>query len=88
MSLLQEQAVQMIHGLSDDNVRFLIEIIQRLMIRESRMVVEQQADGQSGIQAFERLNAAREEIRKALPEDFDPDRELEEARAERYESID
>ena len=46
MSLLQEQAVQMIHGLSDDNVRFLIEIIQRLMIQESRMVVEQQADGQ------------------------------------------
>ncbi len=88
MSLLQEQAVQMIHGLSDDNVRFLIEIIQRLMIQESRMVVEQQADGQSGIQAFERLNAAREEIRKALPEDFDPDRELEEALAERYESID
>ena len=88
MSLLQEQAVQMIHALSDDNVRFLIEIIQRLMIQESRMVVEQQADGQSGIQAFERLNAAREEIRKALPEDFDPDRELEEARAERYESID
>ena len=88
MSLLQEQTVQMIHGLSDDNVRFLIEIIQRLMIQESRMVVEQQADGQSGIQAFERLNAAREEIRKALPEDFDPDRELEEARAERYESID
>ena len=88
MSLLQEQAVQMIHGLSDDHVRFLIEIIQRLMIQESRMVVEQQADGQSGIQAFERLNAAREEIRKALPEDFDPDRELEEARAERYESID
>ncbi len=88
MSLLQEQAVQMIHGLSDDNVRFLIEIIQRLMIQESHMVVEQQADGQSGIQAFERLNAAREEIRKALPEDFDPDRELEEARAERYESID
>ena len=88
MSLLQEQAVQMIHGLSDDNVRFLIEIIQRLMIQESRMVVEQQADGQSGIQAFERLNAAREEIRKALPEDFDPDRELVEARAERYESID
>ena len=88
MSLMQEQAVHMIHGLSDDNVRFLIEIIQRLMIQESRMVVEQQADGQSGIQAFERLNAAREEIRKALPEDFDPDRELEEARAERYESID
>lgn len=31
MSVLQEQAVQMISGLSDDNVRFLIEIIHRLM---------------------------------------------------------
>lgn len=35
MSALQEQAVQMIHDLSDDNVSFLIEIIQRLMSKSS-----------------------------------------------------
>lgn len=40
------------------------------------------------IQAFQRLNAARGEIWKYLPADFDPDRELKEARSERYDSID
>lgn len=35
MSVLQEQAVQMIRGLSDDNVSFLIEVIQRLMPQKS-----------------------------------------------------
>ena len=39
------------------------------------------------MQAFERLNAARAEIKKYLSEDFDADKELEEARAERYGSI-
>lgn len=80
MSGLQEQAVQMISGLSDDNVSFLIEIIQRLMPGR-----EENTD--AGMQAFYRLDAAREDIRQYLPEDFDPDRELEEARAERYGSI-
>lgn len=80
MSGLQEQAVQMIGSLSDDNVSFLIEIIQRLMPNR-----EMNAD--KGMQAFHRLNAAREEIRQYLPEDFDPDQELEEARAERHASI-
>ncbi len=31
MSVLQEQVVQMIRSLSDDNVSFLIKIIQRFM---------------------------------------------------------
>lgn len=39
------------------------------------------------LQAFHRLCAAQEEIRQYLPEDFDPDRELEEARAERYDIL-
>ena len=40
------------------------------------------------MQAFKRLNAAREEISQYLPDDFDPERELEEARMEKYGSID
>lgn len=80
MSGLQEQAVQMIGSLSDDNVSFLIEIIQRLMPGR-----EENSD--DGMQAFHRLDAARKDIRKYLPEDFDPDKELEEARAERYGSV-
>ena len=31
MTMLQEQAVQMIRDMSDDNVGFLIEVIRRLM---------------------------------------------------------
>lgn len=81
MSGLQEQAVQMIGGLSDDNVSFLIEIIQRLMPGKEKSADE-------SMQAFYRLDAAREEIRQYLPKDFDPDKELEEAREERYGSID
>ena len=80
MSRLQEQAIQMIGSLSDDNVSFLIEVIRRLMPDEGT------AQDQK-MQAFYRLDAAREEIDRYLPEDFDPDRELEEARAQRYDSI-
>lgn len=80
MSGLQEQAVQMISGLSDDNVSFLIEIIQRLMPGRKE-------NTDAGMQAFYRLDAAREDISRYLPEDFDPEKELEEARAERYGSI-
>lgn len=81
MSGLQEQAVQMIGSLSDDNVSFLIEVIQRLM-------PTQEKHGDEGMQAFRRLDTAREELRRYLPENFDPDKELEEARTERYGSID
>lgn len=81
MSGLQERAVQMIGNLSDDNVSFLIEIIQRLMPSTGENMDE-------SMQAFYRLDAAREDIRQYLPKDFDPDKELEEARAERYGSTD
>lgn len=81
MSGLQEQAVQMIGNLSDDNVSFLIEIIQRLMPSTGKNTDE-------SMQAYYRLDTAREEIRQYLPKDFDPDKELEEARAERYGSTD
>ena len=38
MSELQQQAFHLISGLSDDNVRFLIEIIQRLMPQKTQVV--------------------------------------------------
>lgn len=88
MSALQEQAVQMIHDLSDENVSFLIEIIQRLMPKSSRIETAQLPGNDEGIQALRRLDKARSEIWDYLPERFDPDQELEEARKERYGSID
>ena len=82
MSALQEQATEMIHDLSDDNVRFLIEIMQRLMPTKKCL------DNTISMQAFHRLDVARKEIKQYLPDDFDPNKELEEALAERYGSID
>ena len=82
MSVLQEQAVEMIYDLSDDNVRFLIEIMQRLMPTKKCL------DNTISMQAFHRLDTARKEIKKYLPDDFDPSKELEEALAEQYDSID
>lgn len=88
MSILQEQAVRMISDLSDDNVSFLIEVIQRLMPQKAHKKEEPLVLSNDSMQAFQRLNAARGEIWKYLPIDFDPDRELKEARSERYGSID
>lgn len=85
MSELQKQAVSLISGLSDDNVRFLIEIIQRLMPQKSQ-AADVAADAK--MQAFKRLDAARQEIKEYLPTDFDAEKELEEARFERYGNID
>ena len=84
MSILQEQAVQIISGLSDDNVSFLLEVIQRLMPQKEYGNAEQLTSSKDSLRAFQRLDAARGEISKYLPADFDPDRELEEARFERY----
>lgn len=83
MSELQKQAVSLISGLSDDNVRFLIEIIQRLMPQKSQ-AADVTVATDAKIQAFKRLDAAREEIKEYLPTDFDAEKELEEARFERY----
>ena len=88
MSTLQEQAVQMIRGLSDDNVSFLIEVIRRLMPEGVYRNEEPLMSTSESMQAFQRLDAARSEVWKYLPEDFDPERELREARNERYGSTD
>lgn len=87
MSELQQQAIRMISGLSDDNLSFLIEVIQRLMPQESYAASGTQSNGNAKMRAFMRLEDARTEIKKYLPEDFDPELELEEARAERYGNI-
>ena len=74
----------MIHDLSDDNVSFLIEIIQRLMPKNTETETVRTVSDDEGIQAFRRLDKARTEVWNYLPEGFDPDKELEEARKERY----
>ena len=98
MSVLQEQAIQMIRGLSDENTSFLIELIQRFMQPKIYSTLETHAkeilwwdkkpESLISMQAFYRLDAARTDIKHYLPKDFNPDKELEEARFERYGDID
>lgn len=38
--------------------------------------------------AFHELDAVRSEAKKYLPDDFDPDKELEEARTDRFSVVD
>lgn len=83
MSELHQKAVRLISGLSDDNISFLIEIIQRLMPQETCT----EDNESTRLQAFQRLDAARADIKQYLPDGFDPEKELEDARAERYGSI-
>ena len=78
MTTLQEQAVQMIHGMSDDNVSFLIEVIHRLMPQNTHVERVQSLtnEKEKKMQAFKELDAARAQIKMYLPDDFDPDKEL------------
>lgn len=88
MTMLQEQAVQMIQDMSDDNVGFLIEVIQRLMPQKTYTnVIYPSQKTDEKMQAFKELVAARNEAKKYLPDDFDPDEELIAARKEKYGSI-
>lgn len=89
MTVLQEQAVQMIYGMSDENVSFLIEVIHRLIPQNTQVdrMNSIKSEEVKKVQAFRELEAARTQIKMYLPDDFDPDKELEEARAEKYGSL-
>lgn len=89
MTMLQEQAVQMILDMSDENVGFLIEVIQRLIPKKTYTSVTYPAQkSNEKMQAYKELVNTRNEAKKYLPDDFDPDAELEVARREKYGSID
>lgn len=89
MTILQEQAVQMIQDMSDDNVNFLIEVIHRLLPQkndDSIAYPSQKPDEK--LLAFKELIASQKGVQKYLPDNFDPDAELEAARKEKYDNID
>lgn len=75
MSELHQKAVRLISELSDDNISFLIEIIQRLMPQE--ICTE---DNESiKLQLF-RDWILSGDMKQYLPDDFDLKKELEKAR--------
>ena len=88
MTILQEQAVQLIQDMSDDNVDFLIEIIHRLLPQKSddNITYPSQKSNEK-ILAFNELIASQKEAKKYLSDNFNPDVELEAALMGRYGNI-
>ena len=63
MTMLQEQAVQMIQDMSDDNVGFLIEVIQRLIPKKTyTSVIYPSQKPDEKMQAFKELVATRSDF--------------------------
>ena len=89
MSALQDQAVRMVQELSDDDAQFVIEFIKRIAPQKNRELSpeERQRRAEEKQRAFLRLEETRKRMQKYFPDDFDPERELAEAREERYGRI-
>lgn len=76
MTLIKESAIKMIQRMPEDNMLYVINILQNL----EAMSTDKEKDRQKAQTALaEILN-----MEKRLPEDFDPAKELQEARKERY----
>ncbi|MCM1538968.1 MAG: hypothetical protein NC254_11305 [bacterium] len=81
MSTVQEQVINHVVNMSDVDVKFILEIIERLIQKEKATVSPTVSDK---MKAFQRL----EQLRGGFPTDFNPDKELVAAREEKYGSID
>ena len=77
MTLIKERAVEMIRRMPEDNMMYVVNILQSL----EAMTIDKEKDKQRAREALaDILN-----MDKRLPEDFDPRKELQEARAEKYD---
>ncbi len=79
MTLIKEKAVEMIRRMPEDNMLYVVNILQSL----EAMTIDKEKDKQRAGEAL----AAILNMEKRLPEDFDPRKELEEARAEKYDYL-
>ena len=75
MTLMKEKAVEMIRRMPEDNMTYVINILQNL----EAMSVDKDAEKSALAEILS--------MEKRLPDDFDPKKELEEARAEKYENL-
>ncbi len=79
MTLLKEKAVEMIERIPDDDMSYVINILQNL----EAMSVRKTADRERAAAGLQNIL----KMEKRLPEDFNPDRELQEAREEKYGNL-
>ena len=79
MTLMKEKAVEMIRRMPEDNMTYVINILQNL----EAMSIDRNEDKKRAQNALAEILG----MEKRLPDDFDPEKELREARAEKYENI-
>ena len=79
MTLMKEKAVEMIQRMPEDNMLYVINILQNLE-KMSEDKEKRKRKAQSALLAI--LN-----MEKRLPENFDPKKELQEARAKKYDDF-
>lgn len=79
MTLMKEKAVEMIRRMPEDNMTYVINILQNL----EAMSIDRNEDKERAQNALAEVLS----MEKRLPDDFDPKKELEEARAEKYENL-
>lgn len=79
MTLMKEKAVEMIRRMPEDNMTYVINILQNL----EAMSIDRDEDKKRAQNALAEILS----MEKRLPDDFDPEKELEEARKEKYENL-
>ena len=79
MTRIKEKAVEMIQRMPEEKMFYVMNILQNL----EGMAVDKNTDKEQAIAAFEDIMR----YRGRLPADFDADRELAEAREEKYGHI-
>ena len=79
MTLMKEKAVEMIRRMPEDNMTYVINILQNL----EAMSIDRNEDKKRAKNALAEIL----DMEKRLPDEFDPEKELREARAEKYENI-
>lgn len=80
MTLMKEKAVEMIRRMPEDNMAYVINILQNL----EAMSISRDEDKKKARNALTEILS----MEKRLPDDFDPEKELREARSKKYENID
>lgn len=75
---MKEKAVEMIRRMPEDNMTYVINILQNL----EAMSIDRDEDKKKAQNALAEILS----MEKRLPDDFDLEKELEEARKEKYEN--
>nr|WP_300824191.1 dihydrodipicolinate reductase [uncultured Schaedlerella sp.] len=79
MTLIKERAIKMIQRMPEDNMLYVINILQNL----EAMSIDKRKDTKKAQMALTQIL----NMEKRLPADFDPNKELQEAREEKYSNF-